>query len=225
MKNDLPLLKKSPLFFGIGEEDLAEMLQCLNARTSVYRKQEIVLLEGREISAVGIVLEGKIQIVKENFEGARTILTEIGPGNLFAEAFACVPAQRLPVTAVSVEESRVMWLDYRRMTFVCSSACRFHTKLIENMLTVLASKNILLNRKIEHLSKCSTREKLLSYLSDQAAEKGSDEFDLPFNRQELADYLCVDRSAMSGELSRMQKEGILRFHLNHFVLMERTGRD
>lgn len=218
MKSYFPLLKNSPLFSGIGEEDLTEMLQCLNARTSAYRKQEILLLEGQEISMVGIVLEGKVQIIKEDYEGGRTILTEIGPGNLFAEAFACVPAQRLPVTVVSVEESRVMWLDYRRVTSVCSSACRFHTKLIENMLTVLASKNILLNQKIEHLSKRSTREKLLSYLSDQAAENGSDEFDLPFNRQELADYLCVDRSAMSGELSRMQKEGILSFHLNHFVL-------
>ena len=218
MEKYLPMLKRSPLFLGIGEEDLKSMLRCLNARTAVYRRQEIVLLEGQPASSVGVVLSGRVQIVKEDFSGERSILTEIAPGGLFAEAFACARTARIPVTAVSVTESEVLWLDYLRVVSSCSSACRFHIILIENMLAVLASKNILLNQKIEHLSKRSTREKLLSYLSDQAAEKGANEFDIPFNRQELADYLCVDRSAMSGELSRMRREGLLSYHSNHFSL-------
>lgn len=221
MEKYYPLLKRSPLFIGIREEDLAKMLQCLNARIDAWQKDDILLLAGQPVSSVGIVLAGRVRIIKEDFAGNRTILAEIAPGNLFAEAFACARVNHLPVTVVSVTDGEVLWIDVRRVLHICPSACPFHTRLIENMLAVLASRNILLNQKIEHISKRSTREKLLSYLSDQADKQGSDEFDIPFNRQELADYLCVDRSAMSAELSRMQEEGILRFHFRHFVLPPR----
>lgn len=221
MEKYYPLLKRSPLFIGIREEDLAKMLQCLNARIDACQKDDILLLAGQPVSSVGIVLAGRVRIIKEDFAGNRTILAEIAPGNLFAEAFACARVNHLPVTVVSVTDGEVLWVDVRRVLHICPSACPFHTRLIENMLAVLASRNILLNQKIEHISKRSTREKLLSYLSDQADRQGSDEFDIPFNRQELADYLCVDRSAMSAELSRMQEEGILRFHFRHFVLPPR----
>lgn len=223
MKNYFPLLKRSPLFAGIREEDLEGMLKCLNARTSAYQKEDILLLAGQPVSSAGIVLTGRVRIVKEDFAGNRTILTEAGPGNLFAEAFACAHISRIPVTAVSVTESEVLWVDIRRVASVCSAACPFHARLIENMLAELASKNLLLNQKIEHISKRTTREKLLSYLSDQAVKHSSDEFDVPFTRQDLADYLCVDRSAMSAELSRMQKEGVLRFHAHHFALLGAQG--
>lgn len=223
MKKYLPFLTQVPLFRGILPEDLSSMLRCLNARTAAYQKQDIVLLEGQPVPSVGVVLSGKVQIVKEDFAGNRNIMAEIGPGNLFAESYSCIQADSLPVTVVSVTESEVLWVDYRRIVTTCPSACRFHTRLIENMLTILASKNILLSRKIEHISKRTTREKLLSYLSDQSARSGAREFDIPFSRQELADYLCVDRSAMSGELSRMQRDGILRFQHNHFVLVDTKG--
>ena len=218
------ILKRSPLFIGIREEDLAKMLQCLGARIDDCQKDELLLVAGQPVSSVGIVLNGRVRIIKEDFAGNRTILAEITPGNLFAEAFACARVNSLPITAVSVTDGAVMWVDVRRAVHTCPSACPFHTRLIENMLAVLASRNILLNQKIEHISKRSTREKLLSYLSDQADKQGSDEFDIPFNRQELADYLCVDRSAMSAELSRMQKEGVLRFRSRHFVLPRASMR-
>ena len=220
MKKYLPFLSQTPLFRGIRPEELSEMLRCLNARKAGYQKQDIVLLEGQPAGSVGIVLSGQVQIIREDFMGNRNILAEISPGNLFAEAYSCAQADSLPVTVVSVAESEILWVDYKRVVATCSSACRFHTRLIENMLAILASKNILLNQKIEHLSKRTTRQKLLSYLYDQAALHGTHEFDVPFNRQELADYLCVDRSAMSNELCKMQKDGILRFRFNHFLLMD-----
>ena len=225
MEVDLKFLKQTPLFRGIREEDLPKLLDCLNAKKSAYGKQDIILLAGQPVSSVGIVLSGQIQIVREDFLGNRDIVTELEPGDLFAESYSFVSADSLPVTVLSVTESEVLWTECGRIVSPCSSACGFHAKLIENMLSILASKNILLNRKIEHLSKRTTREKLLSYLSDQAARSGGREFDIPFNRQELADYLCVDRSAMSSELSRLQKEGILRFRLNHFSLKRTRGGD
>lgn len=218
MKNLLSFLTRVPLFNEIRPEDLSGMLHCLNAREAGYKKQDVILLEGRPVSSVGIVLSGKVQIVKEDFMGNRNIMANIEPGNLFAEAYSCVQTDNLPITVLSVTESEILWVDYRRIISTCTSACKFHTKLIENMLTILSSKNILLSQKIEYISKRTTREKLLAYLSDQAAKYEVNEFDIPFNRQELADYLCVDRSAMSNELSKLQNEGVLKFHLNHFLL-------
>lgn len=223
MKNHLPFLARVPLFHGIDENELSEMLHCLNAKTAGYQKGEIILLEGQPVSSVGVVLSGQVQIVKEDFSGNRNIMAELGPGSLFAESYACARSASLPVTVVGVAEGEVLWLDYARIVTTCPSACRFHTRLVENMLAILASKNILLSQKIEHVSKRTTREKLLVYLSDQAAH-GSGEFDIPFNRQELADYLCVDRSAMSNELAKMQREGILRFRRNHFRLFNADRR-
>ena len=218
MKNLLSFLSQVPLFDGINEAELSGMLNCLNARESTYKKQDIILLEGQSVSSVGIVLSGKVQIVKEDYTGNRNIMVEIEPGNLFAEAYSCVKTNHLPITAISVRGSTILWVDYNRIISTCTSACKFHTRLIENMLRIIAANNILLSQKIEHISKRTTREKLLSYLSDQSIRRGSNEFDIPFNRQELADYLCVDRSAMSNALCKLQDEGILTFSLNHFCL-------
>ena len=223
MKKYLQFLGGTPLFKGIRQEDLPAMLRCLQARRAVYAKREVVLLEGRPAREVGMVLSGRVQVVREDFSGNRNILAEIAPGNLFAESYSCVRAKSLPVSVISTAESEILWIDYRRTVTTCSSACRFHTRLIENMLAILASKNILLSRKIEHLSKRTTRQKLWAYLSDQASLRGAREFDIPYNRQELADYLCVDRSALSGELGRMQRDGILRFRRSHFLLLKKTG--
>jgi CRP-like cAMP-binding protein len=220
MKEYLTFLSQISLFRGIHPDELSGMLDCLNARKSAYKKRDILLLEGQAASSVGIVLSGKVQVVKEDFMGNRNMMAEISPGNLFAESFCCARTDRLPITVVSAAESEILWIDYQRVVSTCSLACKFHSRLIENMLSILASKNILLNQKIEHLARRTTRGKLLSYLSDQAAQHGSREFDIPFNRQELADYLCVDRSAMSSELCKLRDEGVLQFHLNHFLLGE-----
>lgn len=218
MKDRMEFLKNVALFKGISPVEIPEILKCLNARTSGYKKQDIILMEGQSVSSVGIVLSGGVQIMKEDYMGNRNILAEISPGNLFAETYSCVQANHIPITAICISDGEILWVDYQRIVSTCSTACPFHTKLIENMLLILASKNLLLSQKIEHISKRTTREKLLAYLSDQAAQRETHEFNIPFNRQELADYLCVDRSAMSNELSKLQKEGVLEFSQNHFLL-------
>jgi CRP/FNR family transcriptional regulator, dissimilatory nitrate respiration regulator len=218
MDIDYDFLAGIPLFDGISSEELKYLLPCLNAKQQFFTKQEILMLEGQPASLVGIVLSGSVLIVKEDYRGNRMILAEASAGELFAEAFSCAQMEHLPFTVVSAQESAVLWIDYRRVVSVCSSACGFHSRLIQNMLRILASKNMLLNRKIEYLSKRTIREKLLAFLSDYAAGAVEKEFSIPFSRQELADYLCVDRSALSAELSKMRREGLLEFRRNCFTL-------
>lgn len=213
-------LKKTSLFRGTSEEELPILLDCLAPTTREYAKNELILRQGEDVSAVGLVLSGRAQVIEEDFWGNRSILADAWPGDLFAEAYAFLPGERLRVSVVAAEPTSVMLLDGKRMLEVCSSACRFHTRLVQNVLAESARKNLALTRKVSHMSKRSTREKLLSYLSGQALGAGSDAFEIPFNRQQLADYLCVDRSAMSSELCKMRDEGLLVFDKNRFQLKE-----
>lgn len=217
MKEYLPVFSDSSLFRGISPEDLPRMLDCLSARRTRHNKQDLIIREGQKVSALGFVLSGQAQITKDDYMGNRTIFADILPGDVFAEAYAFRKESPVPINVISITEGEILWLDCGRITGICAQACTFHAKLVENLLFIMASKNILLSRKIEHISRRTTREKLLSYLSDQAFLQGSRAFDIPFSRQELADYLCVDRSAMSSELSKMQSEGIIRYRLNHFA--------
>ena len=133
--------------------------------------------------------------------------------------YACLGNEEIINNAVAVRQSEVLFLDINRIITMCPSGCQFHGRLIRNLLSVIATKNKILTQKLEHMSQRSTREKLLSYLSEQAQRVGKESFDIPFNRQQLADFLSVDRSAMSNELSKMRKEGLLEFDRNHFVLL------
>jgi CRP-like cAMP-binding protein len=224
MKENLKILTSCPLFYGIAADDIMRMLDCLRAHTRSYLKNETVLLAGEAIDGIGIVLSGRVQIWREEIPGERTIISQVERGGLFGEAFVCAGVARLPVTVASVSDSEIMRIDYRRILTLCPSACAFHAGLIRNMMMDLAQKNIAMNIKIRHLAKRTTREKLISYLSQQAQSAQSLRFDIPFNRQELAEYLCVDRSAMSAELGKMRGDGFLEFSKNHFVLHpERFG--
>ena len=211
-------LKKTALFRGAAEDELPTLLGCLTPSYRDYAKGEMILRQGEDISAVGMVLSGRAQVIEEDFWGNRNILSDVWPGELFGESYAFLPGELLRVSVVAEEPSRIMLLDSRRMLDVCSSACRFHTRLVQNVLSETARKNLALTRKLSHMSKRSTREKLLSYLSSQSLAAGSDSFEIPFNRQQLADYLCVDRSAMSNELCKMRDEGLLSFERSSFRL-------
>jgi CRP-like cAMP-binding protein len=149
-------------------------------------------------------------------------VARVEPGELFAEAFVCGGVQKLPVSVMAAEPSEIMRLDFNKITRACSSACNFHTGLIQNMIAILAHKNILLMEKIECLTQRSTRAKVLSYLSAVAKRHKNGIITIPFNRQELADYLSVDRSALSAELCRMRDEGLVAFHKNKFHIMKKT---
>lgn len=218
MKQYLSILSKTSLFAGLSEEELLSVLDCLQGRVTKYAKDAMILRTGDLVYELGIVLSGKVHIVQKDFWNNANLLTELQAGQLFAEAYACLATTRLGVSVVALERTAVLWINVQRMMTMCNSACEFHTRLIRNLLWDLAEKNLLLTSRIEHTSKRSIREKLLSYLSEQERKAHSPEFIIPFNRQQLADYLSVDRSALSNELSKLRREGIIAFEKNRFKL-------
>lgn len=219
MNYQIDLLNQTPLFAGMKADDIQGMLSCLSARTHTYAKDTYVLTAGDAAEEVGIVLSGSVNIIKEDFWGNRSIIGKVSGGGLFAEAFSCAGTGKLPVSAVTAERATILFINYKKIITTCSSACSFHTRLINNMIGILANKNILLTQKIEHTACRTTREKLLSYLSAQAMKAKGNSFVIPFDRQELADFLFVDRSAMSNTLSKLRDEGVLTFQKNHFTLL------
>ena len=219
MERYLSLLKSVSLFHGMEESELQPLLSCLEARLARFEKNQVVFPCGEPVKSFGIVLSGQVRIVQEDYYGNRSILTNAGAGSLFAESFACADAKTLPVSILATAESDILFIDCHRLVAPCTNACSFHSRLIQNMLNIIAIKNIALTQKIEITSRRTTREKLLAYLSAEAQAAKHSRFSIPFNRQELADYLSVDRSAMSAELSRMRDDGILRFDKNRFELL------
>lgn len=218
MENYSHIFLANPLFAGIAPEDLSAMLGCLTPRVADIPKGAPVFLEGDEAGFIGFVLEGAIQIVRDDFYGNRSILSHAGQGEAFAEAFACAQISHMPVSAYALKDSKIVFFSCQKMLTVCTSACRFHNQLVRNLLTVVAGRNLELGKKIQVMSQKTTREKLLAYLMQQAKERGNEEFTIPFNRQALADYLGVERSAMSAELSKLRTEGILDTKGSYFHL-------
>lgn len=217
------VLQACPLFKGISPEELEVMLRCLGAVTRAYHKDEYVFTAGTEAHSVGVILKGSVQAVKEDYAGNREILARLPAGELFGETFACTGVSELPVSILSTDKSEILFIDYKRILTSCTSACAFHTRLIENMVRIIAEENLRLTQKIEHTMKRTIREKLLSYLSAQAEHAKSRTFVIPYNRQQLADYLSVDRSALSAELSRMREDGLLEYDRSRFSLKEQKS--
>lgn len=220
MQNYLSIIQTTALFQDIGTEDLPALLQCLGAVKKHFPKNAYIYMAGDNVSQVGVILGGRVQIIKEDIMGNRTIVNELGPRELFAESFACAQVNNLPVSVVTMAPSDILFINCRRIITVCPSSCRFHTKLVENLLQIVAQKNILLNQKIEVLGKRGMRAKIMAYLNIQAQMQSSREIKLNFSRQDLADYLGVDRSALSREISGMQTEGLLRVKGKRFFLPE-----
>ena len=214
----LSVLRTSGIFFGISEEETEKMLHCLEVRPETYQKDEYILRAGDRVEAFGVVITGKVMIIQEDFWGNRNILAAVGAGHCFAETFACSPGAVLNVSVMAQTNVQVLFLNVKRILTTCPSTCSHHSRMIRNLLSELAEKNLRLNEKITHLGQRSRRAKILSYLSAEAQRHGSAEFDIAFSRQQLADYLSVDRSGLSMELSRMQEEGLLEYRKNHFVL-------
>ena len=214
----LSVLRTSGIFFGISEEETEKMLHCLEVRPETYQKDEYILRAGDRVEAFGVVITGKVMIIQEDFWGNRNILAAVGAGHCFAETFACSPGAVLNLSVISETNVQVLFLNVKRILTTCPSTCSHHSRMIRNLLSELAEKNLRLNEKITHLGQRSRRAKILSYLSAEAQRHGSAEFDIAFSRQQLADYLSVDRSGLSMELSRMQEEGLLEYRKKHFVL-------
>ncbi|MBR6542660.1 MAG: Crp/Fnr family transcriptional regulator [Anaerotignum sp.] len=217
---DYLFLANTMIFQGITPDEIKAMLGCLQAERKTYEKGEMIYRMGDVIPAMGLVLSGRVSIENDDIWGNKSILDTASSGQFFAETYACVPSEPMMVSVVASEKTEVLLLNVSRILQVCSNNCSHHNKIIHNLLSISARKNLNLSRRIFHTSSKSIRGRLLSYLSYQAMKNGSREFDIPFSRQQLADYLSVDRSALSNELSKMQKEGLLSVNRSHFVLLE-----
>ena len=220
MKNYISVLKNNPLFRGISPTEIEALLGCMQAVIKRYSKGEYVFRQGDKMEQLTILLEGRLHVQSDDYWGNRTILNVIHPGEMFGEAYVMQSDTMFLNDAVAMESCTVAFFDLRKMTSVCSAACSFHHMLIHNLFLAISAKNRRLVQKLEHISKRSTREKLLSYLSEQSKLHNSSSFTIPFNRQQLADFLSVARSAMSNELCKLRDEGMLEFNKNSFKLLQ-----
>jgi len=219
MKNYIHVLKRTQIFAGISDGEIESMLSCLNARLRKYKKGEYVLHQGEHTNDITVLVEGRLHIQNDDYWGNRSILGHIEAGELFGEAYVTPESGALQNDVVAIESSTVIFFDVKRLINTCSSACRFHTMVIQNMFYAISEKNRKLVQKLKHMSQRSTREKLISYLSDESVKQHTSSFTIPFNRQQLADFLSVDRSAMSNELCKMRDDGLLKFDKNKFTLL------
>ena len=219
MKKYFEILRKCKLFNNISDENLLPMLNCLNARVVKFQKGDTVIEEGSDVHSVGIVLSGSVQIIKIDFYGNRNIISKIDTSMLFGESYACADITSVPVSVIACENTEIMFIECNRITKTCCNSCEFHNQIIINLLKIMALKNIHFNQKAEITSKRTTREKLLAYLEQQAKINNSNSFSIPFDRQELADYLEVDRSGLSAEIGKLVKEGKLQCFRSHFTVV------
>ena len=213
-------LANTLLFRGMEPSDIDEMLGCLLAKERTYKKGEIIFPEGSPTEQIGVVLTGRVVIELGDVWGNNNVLSSIGPGGVFAEAYACVPGEPLMVNVTAAEDTEALLLNIKRVLEPCSKVCPYHVRLVRNLLALCAGKNLQLSRRVLHTGPKSIRKRLLSFFSECIKRTGSYSFDIPYNRQQLADYLSVERSALSNELSIMQRDGLIRYEKNHFDVME-----
>ena len=218
MKKYFDVISRSDLFSGINPEMIPAMLDCMGVTTQEVKKNQIIFEEGEPAKYVGLVLSGEVQMVRDDFYGNRSIIMHMEPSDLFAETFACAGLEHMPASIVASENGEVMFIDCKRILTVCSNACEFHNRLIQNLLRIVATKNISFDKKIDITSQKSTRDKLLTFLNHEAKKANSNEFIISYDRQELADYLGVERSAMSSELSKLKKDGLIDYNKNNFII-------
>lgn len=211
-------IARFPLFYGISERDIGGVLKCLYAARANYERGEIIFHAGDTTSRLGLVVSGGVLIESDDIWGNRSILSRVDSGQIFGETYACIPGEPLLVSAVAAERTQVLFLNMSRILKPCSQACGRHVQLLANLLAISARKNLALSRRILHTTPKTIRGRLLSYFSELALQSGNRDVVVPFDRQQLADYLGVDRSALSSELSKMQRDGLLTYHRNSFSL-------
>jgi len=219
MKRFIPILEKTQMFSGVSTEEITSMLSCLGSRLCSFKKGEYVLRQGEYLNDILVLVAGNLHIQKDDYWGNRSILGHITVGEMFGEAYVAPISGAILNDVIAVEDSSVMFFDVKRILTTCSAACRFHSMVMQNLFYAISEKNRKLVQKIGHMSQRSTREKLISYLSEESKRQNSATFTIPFNRQQLADFLSVDRSAMSNELSKMHAEGLLEYDRNCFKLL------
>ena len=212
------LLSNTQLFRGISEQEIQSLMHCLQVSRSIHRRGETILGEGTVTENIGIVLSGMALISCGDIWGNTSILGNVAPGEVFAEVYACIPGQSLLISVSAAEDTEVMFMNVGHVLKTCSNACPFHSKLIQNLLSVCARRSLQLSQRISHTNTKSIRGRLMSYFSECAKQSGSNAFTVPYNRQQLADYLSVDRSAMCNELSKMRRDGLIEYERNRILL-------
>lgn len=219
MEKYVSILKKTQLFARVEQDELTAMLGCLQTKSHTYKKGEYVYRQGDAIDHITVLVDGKLHIQRDDYWGNRSIINIIDIGEMFGEAYVSPQSGPILNDVVAVEDSVIIFFDVRKILTVCSSSCRFHSMVIQNLFFAISDKNRKLVQKLGHMSKRSTREKLISYLSEEAKKQNNNSITIPFNRQQLADFLSVDRSAMSNELCKMRDDGLLTFDRNRFTLL------
>lgn len=214
-------IPSSPLFAGIAPEEILGMLACLSALPRSLEKGEAIFRAGAVTGSMALILTGRAEIARDDYRGNRQVIGTAFPGDLVGESYACLRTEPLLMTVTVPEPADVLYLDAAKILTACSPSCAHHNRLIQNLVKILAGKNLQLTRKIDHMSKRSIRDKLLSYLLEAAGREKSMVFQIPYNRQQLADYLAVDRSALSAELSRMKKDGLIMYEKNRFTILKK----
>lgn len=219
LENYYSQIKNSPVFFGMTDDELKGLLECFHARIRKYQKEEMVIRQGDMISNIYLILEGGVNIEKDSYWGRRIIISRLGKNDNLALSFVGSKDVESSIDAITVEDTLILILSYEKCTSMCQNACTRHKVLINNLFQILSKENIELIQKIENVSQKTIRDKILTYLSNEAQKNHSNRFSIKFNRQDLADYLNVDRSAMSFELSKLQKEGLIKYNKNQFELL------
>ena len=215
---DIHLLAGTMLFQGIREHEIEAMLTCFSAEERTYGKDAYIYMAGDVTGRLGVVMEGAVNIIKDDVWGNRKIIENIGGGQIFGETYACLKGEPLMVDVQASERSRILFMDVNRILTTCSSSCDFHNRLIRSLMYVLAGKNLMLTKKMDIITPKSLRERVMVYLSQESVKQGCRTVTVPFNRQQMADYLSVDRSALSAELSRMQRDGVISYEKNRFTI-------
>ncbi len=219
MQKYLEILRKCPLFDDIADNEISGMLGCLGARIGKYFKGETIIAEGDAARNVGVLLAGEVQIEQTDYYGNCSIVANVAPSELFGETFALAGIEQMPVSIVATENTEVMFFDSMCVSKTCARACAHHQQIIFNLMNIMANKNLVFHQKMEIVSKRTTREKLMAYLMYCAKQSGSSSFEIPFDRQELADFLGVERSGLSVEIGKLRREGIIKSEKSRFTLL------
>ena len=218
---DKDFLKKTAIFRGMKDSELDAALSALKSSENDFSKDEVILYAGSTTNMMGLVLEGSVRIESNDMWGNRTILSHVGKGQVFAETYAMAKDEPMLVDAVANERCRVLMLRIGPPGAYSQDPSLWRLKLITNILDVFMHKNLLLAGRNFHTSPKSIRGRVrvMAYLNSVSLQEGSDEFDIPFDRQQLADYLNVERTALSKELGKMQKDGLITAKKRHFILL------
>lgn len=218
----MEFIKNVPLFNGINNDELLKLLHCIHSTVRNYKKSSVVFHEGEKADFIGILLTGSVIISRNDYYGNRSIISTISSPHIFAEAFACSGTEAIPVCVTAQEDSIILFISCKKLLNSCNDKCGCHNRLIQNLIRILSNKNIILNQKLEVMSKRTTKEKIMAYLLNEAKKAGSNSFSIPYDRQALADYLGVERSAMSAEIGKLKRAGIIEVNKRWFKISELT---